>query len=178
MRITDDYKQLNKLLHDLNPEYGSDGGQYFAPLIRAVCVDNSFREILDYGCGKGSLARSLTDIDVKVTEYDPAIPGKDHDPDPCELVVCIDVLEHVEPECIDDVLGHIAACATKAAYFVIDVLPAQKTLPDGRNAHLLVKDPEWWCNKLEETFRLLSFEFPDENSTGRGRFVFACGVPV
>lgn len=102
--------------------------------------------VLDYGCGQATLAKSVPEL--KVTEYDPGIRGKDHMPKPAQMVVCTDVLEHIEPECIRNVLDHQYALAEKGAYFVIALTPARETLPDGRNAHLLLRSPEWWLENL------------------------------
>jgi hypothetical protein len=107
--------------------------------------------ILDYGCGQGFLAKALAERNPpkRVTQYDPGIPGKDGFPKPSHLVVCSDVLEHVEPAKIDAVLAHIHALAGMGAYLVIATRPANKTLPDGQNAHLLVEPPDYWLRKIE-----------------------------
>ena len=68
---------------------------------------------------------------------------------PAELVICTDVLEHIEPELIDNVLKHIESLTLKTAYLIIDTLPAQKNLPDGRNAHLIIENQDWWTNKIQ-----------------------------
>jgi hypothetical protein len=33
---------------------------------------------------------------------------------------------------------------------VIATRPAKKHLPDGRNAHLIVQDSDWWLGQLEK----------------------------
>jgi hypothetical protein len=35
---------------------------------------------------------------------------------------------------------------------VISLVPAKKTLPDGRNAHLILQTPDWWRDKLSSYF--------------------------
>ena len=67
-----------------------------------------------------------------------------------DLVTCTDVLEHVEPEYIDRVVRHILSLASKAIYLNINIKEANKTLPDGRNTHLIIKPPEWWEEYLSE----------------------------
>jgi hypothetical protein len=84
-----------------------------------------------------------------VFEYDPGIPGKDHLPKPADLVVCTDVLEHIEPELLDGVLRHLYLLAGRGAYLVIATRLARELLPDGRNAHLIVQEPPWWLAKLK-----------------------------
>jgi hypothetical protein len=71
------------------------------------------------------------------------------------MVVCTDVLEHVEPEYLDNVLADIAGLTKQYAYFNISLMEAMKTLPDGRNAHLIVQPWQWWAEKLREYFTLI-----------------------
>lgn len=65
---------------------------------------------------------------------------------------CGDVLEHIEPDCIDDVLDDIKRVTQKVAIFVVSTQESKKTLPDGRNAHLLIKPVSWWMERLERRF--------------------------
>jgi hypothetical protein len=64
------------------------------------------------------------------------------------MVVCTDVLEHIEPEHLDAVLRHVCSLAKKAVFLQIATRPAKKCLPDGRNAHLTVQSAEWWLAKI------------------------------
>jgi hypothetical protein len=78
---------------------------------------------------------------------------------PADVVVCNDVLEHVEPEHLDEVLKHMASLAKKAIVLTVATVPAVKTLADGRNAHLIVENARWWYTKLEPYFgNLAHFE--------------------
>jgi hypothetical protein len=76
-------------------------------------------------------------------------------PEPADLVVCRDVMEHVEGDCIDAVLVHIARLALRAAVFAIACHPAHQSLPDGRNTHCSIHPPEWWRERLQQHFELL-----------------------
>jgi FkbM family methyltransferase len=108
---------------------------------------------LDYGCGKQTLAAALPDL--RVIGYDPAVPGLDAPPQPADLVVCTDVLEHVEPELIDNVLDDLCRVAKKAAFVTVATRPAVKTLADGRNAHLTVQPLAWWRASFESRFDIV-----------------------
>ena len=121
--------------------------------------------ILDYGCGQGHLARLLPDVE----EYDPAIPGKDSEPAKCDVVICADVLEHVEPELLGNVLLHLYACTRKALVLVIATEPSRKIMADGRNAHLIVENSEWWKSKLSGLFTFERFE--DRSDIGSGLLI-------
>ena len=121
----------------------------FAQDISQLVSEFKSRSLLDYGCGKGLLAREL---DFPIWEYDPAIPGKDNPPRAADMVVCVDVLEHIEPDYLSNVLFDISRCTKKVCYLVISTRPATKTLPDGRNTHLIQEGRDWWVEKLKEFF--------------------------
>jgi hypothetical protein len=82
--ISSGYRELNARLHRENPEYGLYGGRN-AVLVLKLAQTIRARSILDYGSGKGGLAR---EIPFPLWEYDPAIPGKDESPRPADIVVC------------------------------------------------------------------------------------------
>jgi hypothetical protein len=63
-------------------------------------------------------------------------------------VVSADVFEHIEPEHLADTLQLIGKKILVAGWFRIACYPAKKHLPDGRNAHLIVKSPAWWREQL------------------------------
>lgn len=123
-------------------------GHSHAPEVLQFLKQIGGRSVLDYGCGRATLAKSLPNI--KTFEYDPGVPGKHHMPKVADLVVCTDVLEHVEPQLLDSVLRHIYLLAGRAAYLVIATRPARELLPDGRNAHLIIQPPEWWVEQLKK----------------------------
>jgi hypothetical protein len=63
--------------------------------------------------------------------------------------VALDVLEHIEPEMLDETLKTISNLFTKSCYLIVAAYPAKKYLPDGRNAHLIIESFDWWKEKLE-----------------------------
>jgi 2-polyprenyl-3-methyl-5-hydroxy-6-metoxy-1,4-benzoquinol methylase len=150
--ISDAYAQLNRELHQTTEHYGTSGASYAASVL-SLATAFRVRSILDYGCGKGTLAKTLSG---PVREYDPAIPGKDAPPDPADLVVVTDVLEHVEPECLDAVLEDLERCVKIVGYFVICTRPSKKQLADGRNAHLIQQPALWWLTSLGHYFTVVS----------------------
>lgn len=152
-RISPDYLALQQDYHKDRELYGTMGHRY-AHSIRGLIETSGAKSVLDYGCGKGTLKTELGDI---VSEYDPAIPGKDGEPQHADIVVCTDVLEHIEPDKLDSVLEHIR-CLGHWHYFVIATRPASKDLPDGRNAHLIIRDAEWWKRTLESRFDIQQWD--------------------
>ena len=151
--ITDEYKNLNAKLHEDNKHYGTSGSKYVKDVMRLAAQLKS-QDILDYGCGKSTLAHNLP---FKINQYDPCVAKYMALPEPADIVVCTDVLEHIEPELIDNVLEHIASLTKKAAYLVANTKPAIKTLADGRNAHILLRSPKWWVDKMFEFFNPITF---------------------
>lgn len=145
-----------KQQHDLHADgdYGTSSSKW-AGMICDLANANSFTSILDYGCGKGLLKKSLQGANI--AEYDPCIEGKDSPPASAELVVCTDVLEHIEPDCLDNVLDHLQSLTMKTGFFVIATRPAKKILSDGRNAHLIQQPHEWWLPKIFVRWKLKAF---------------------
>lgn len=160
--ITEGYRRMQQALHD-NPSYGVASVQY-APIVAKVIERVGANEILDYGAGKGRLGealRSLLTDPITVHHYDPAIPEWSAPPEPCGFVTCIDVLEHVEPELLDNVLNDLEFVTRGTGVFTVHTGPAAKVLPDGRNAHLTQRPAAWWLPKFLERFELVEFRRTD-----------------
>ena len=148
--ISPEYVALNATLHRTNAAYGVGGAKH-AETVLNLAESIKARSVLDYGCGKSELAKALP---FGICEYDPAIPGKQDSPRPADLVTCTDVLEHIEPDMLNDVLNDLRRCVLKVGYFTIHTGPAQKTLPDGRNTHLSQHPRSWWEQKLSKGFEV------------------------
>jgi 2-polyprenyl-3-methyl-5-hydroxy-6-metoxy-1,4-benzoquinol methylase len=144
--ISERYRQLNAELHAAMPSFGGSGAQR-ADAVSKLWTRINGGTVLDYGSGKGSLKQALG---FPIAEYDPAVPEHATEPSAADLVVCSDVLEHIEPEFLDSVLDHLQQLTRKVGYFVIATRKAHKQLPDGRNAHLIVEPSKWWMAKLEQ----------------------------
>ncbi|MEM6849965.1 MAG: methyltransferase domain-containing protein [Pseudomonadota bacterium] len=109
--------------------------------------------VLDYGAGQGGFV-DILDLPSAVVRdsYDPAIPQIAARPERAyDMVVCIDVMEHIEPNEVADVLADIATFSPNAL-FIIDTEPARAILPDGRNAHTTLEPAHWWKGQIEEAF--------------------------
>ncbi len=158
MTITAPYRALNAALHAAAPEYGAQGGRWLA-LVQALAERHQAASILDYGCGKNSLLTALAPRlpATRLAAYDPALPQYAAAPEPADLVVCTDVLEHIEPDALEAVLADLRRLALKAAFLVVSTRPARRILADGRNAHLIQQPPEWWLPRLWPHFQVLSF---------------------
>lgn len=149
--ISPEYLMLIREMHcdPWRQLWGVGGYKYandIAKLADAVCA----KSILDYGCGVGTLGRDPAMKRFEFREYDPGVPGRHELPGPADIVVATDVLEHIEPNCLNAVLNHIASLAGKACFFTIATRKAKNYLPDGRNVHLIIENADWWLRRLKK----------------------------
>jgi hypothetical protein len=147
--ISSEYRRLNEQLHADPRGFGGDGKKHAERVLEFVKRLGA-KSIVDYGCGEGTLKPALERLGWRgfLAEYDPAMKGKTSLPKPAHLLVCTDVLEHIEPDRLDVVMRHQFLVAELGAFMTIATRPANKVLPDGRNAHLIQQTPDWWLDKL------------------------------
>jgi hypothetical protein len=160
--ISDDYLKLQQELHK-NPLYGLASKKY-AKTVHNVMVQYDLESLSDYGAGKKRLYSTLVENGLQPRfyyPYDPAFPeyGEARTAD---LVACIDVLEHIEPDLLDNVLDDLQKLVTNIGLFTIHTGPAGKVLADGRNAHLIQEDYAWWVGKLDKRFSIIKYN-PEPN---------------
>lgn len=162
--ISDAYQAQQQQLHEDSDAYGEASVSY-APIVSVYCNKLGITSLLDFGCGKGRLFECLK-VNHKMTlqAYDPAIPRFSASPIPSQMVTCIDVLEHVEPDRLDDVLDELQRLTLEVGIFSVCTAAAFKSLPDGRNAHLIQQPMEWWLPKIWERFDLQSVQKMNEHS--------------
>lgn len=170
--ITPEYAALQKQMHDSKEHYGTSGTNYADSVFMIACKMSKGMDhvdILDYGCGKGSFKKAIIENyhifahALKIHEYDPNITGKDAPPLPADIVVCTDVLEHVEPQCTQATLRHIASLAKQVAVIGVCVKPATKSLPDGRNAHINIRQHDWWYRNIKKYFKISDYKEMENN---------------
>ena len=158
--ISEEYKSLNTKLHSDSEEYGNRNTYLCDQLPPSISIIHKLFKcdsVLDYGCGKGMMVRSLRNklakYPITIQGYDPCVKEYEKMPEPANILISTDVLEHIEPDKVNDVLDHIGHLTQRSCYLVIDLLPAVKTLPDGRNAHIMLETSGWWLDKLSKIFR-------------------------
>jgi hypothetical protein len=157
MLITDEYREAQKELHR-DPNYGV-ASEKFAPTVAKLINSYNVQEMLDYGAGKLRLLKAIADGKMvghrfRYIPYEPSDERYADTPRPCEMVACIDVLEHIEPDCLDDVLDDLKRVTGEIGFFTIATGPAKKHLPDGRNAHLIQQPMSWWLPKIMDRFEV------------------------
>jgi hypothetical protein len=156
--ISDEYLRQQQELHK-NPHYGVASLAY-APIVKQLMGETGARSVSDYGAGKCNLKLKLGELGAGSFEYfpyDPAFPEYG-EPRPADLVCCIDVLEHIEPDCLDAVLLDLQAIIRKYGFLTIHTGAAMKVLSDGRNAHLIQRPASWWLPRLCEHFEVMHLQ--------------------
>lgn len=139
----------------------------YAPIIKKIIHKNNLKNLLDYGCGKGEFYdndfkldnidypsfRELWGIDIDL--YDPCYEkynilnqNKKYD-----IVICIDVLEHIPEEDISSVLNLISNLSNKYILLNVACYSAQALLPNGENAHINIQEPKWWYEKINSIIK-------------------------
>lgn len=155
--IFNKYKDQYKLMHGKRLFSGNSLKEDYIPLIKTLVNKTNSKTALDFGCGKarmykgdspinvafGIASENMKFYDIGVEEYETLPEGE------FDGIICTDVLEHVPEILLDDTLGTIFNKSKKFVFFTISCGLAAKTLPNGENAHVTVKDPSWWNQKLK-----------------------------
>jgi hypothetical protein len=143
-------------LRELHERDGGFGLGLHTGLVAQVMEFLGTKSLCDYGAGKQVLRHSLKDkfnIDVPYYPYDPAFP--EYGPaKAAELVCCIEVLEHVEPNHLDALLMDVCRLTMRYGFLTVNTGSAKKVLLDGRNAHLIQKPISWWLVELSRYFEI------------------------
>lgn len=158
--IFNEYKEYNKTLHESGQFNGGSLKFEYTKNIKSIVNATKSVTVLDYGCGKAAHYKKekpineLFDIaSENMRFYDIGVPEYEVIPDGTfDGVICTDVLEHVPEDIIDDVIKQLFSKANKFVFLVIACGLAVKILPNGENAHVTVKPPEWWNSKLKKYF--------------------------
>jgi hypothetical protein len=138
-------------LHASRP-YGFSGRDYLEQVAAAVLALKP-RSILDFGCGRSDLiAHFWLDGARRLGRYDPAIPQyKEMPAEDFDLVLCIDVMEHIRMTDVERVFGEIRAKSGKV-FFEISTKPARAHLPNGMNAHVTLLTESEWIRWIADVF--------------------------
>ncbi len=122
--------------------------------------------VLDYGCGGSNWECEKFDDETglsakkyfnlqKIYRYEPARSIDERSKVDC--VISFDVLEHIFISDIPAVLRNIFSYSEKIVVLRIACYPAIATLPNGENAHITVRDYNWWKGMIDG----ISLEFPN-----------------
>ncbi len=164
--------ELYRQVHETGLQKGAEAAQVFGggSLLRHISIVGKLarhtdaKSVLDYGSGKGLLYEEKNlklpggNVIPSVEEfwgvdtiqlYDPGVEEFAARPDSSfDGVVSTDVLEHIPEEDIDWVLAECFGFARRFLYMNIASYPAKKILPNGWNAHVTIRPPDWWRERI------------------------------
>lgn len=152
-------RTYREMMQEMRAEGWGKSAYKRAEQIASIASFLRVESILDYGCGQGTLLQQLGKIKweglnrIDFHEYDPCVISKNLFPVPSDLVLCLDVLEHVEEEFVDRVILHLWALAKKFLLITVSLCEADAVLPDGCNAHLVVQPKDWWDEKMRQLLK-------------------------
>jgi trans-aconitate methyltransferase len=147
MSYSDEYKKTLKELHQ-SKAFGNKSG---IPQEVIDCIEKyQVTSFLDFGCGKGYFLQALKEKypNIEIFGFDPANENFQTLPDKVDMIYSSDVLEHIEPEKLEDTILDLKSRCSKVMYHLIACHPAKRTMSDGRNAHLIIHLPDWWRKLL------------------------------
>lgn len=153
MKIASEYyiDQLSQM-HTKKAKWGATKPVRSGLKIKGFAEQTGVTSVLDYGCGHGRLVEWLRAEcpGIDVMGYDPGRPEWAQLPESVDMLVSNDVMEHVEPEYLDNVIALQKQIAQRFMYHRIHLRPARKKLPDGRNCHLIQESGDWWQRQYED----------------------------
>lgn len=137
-------------------------GENFADEFAEVSGIDQRHTVIDFGCGSGRGGKRVQEITgCEVIQVDFAANCRDQDNDlPFMLAdltqpmsvrgdigYCTDVMEHIPPEKVDDVIKNIMDCVERC-FFKIALFPDSMGALIGHSLHLSVYPADWWAEKL------------------------------
>lgn len=159
----DIYDQIFSTEKNYNGAYG-----YKLKMVLEWVKRNGFKEILDVGCGRGHYLKMLTENNIKATGLEPSeyivstlggydvinddILGEVKSGRKWEGLICMDVLEHIEPEKIDLNLKALSLMSRHAILGIAN----HSDVWHGVELHLIQQGPSWWDEVLTKHFKILN----------------------
>lgn len=140
----------------------------YAPVIKKIIDKNNLNSLLDYGCGKAEFYYKNFILDnleyppfkkfwgIDIDLYDPGYKKYNHldIKKRYDIVICIDVLEHIPIEDIDYILNKLSSLTEKYIFLNVGCYSAAALLPNGKNAHINIQPPEWWYEQILKIIKI------------------------
>ena len=138
-------------VHEQKASWGKSAHKHLMS-IQACIAELKPGAIVEYGCGKSTLYKTLDYKQATYTRFDPAIPGIDTlDIKQADFAINTDVLEHIPLQELPTVLSKIRSLTDKV-YFYVCTRPASLILPNGENAHCTLMSAEKWLDLIKQHF--------------------------
>ena len=144
--------------HTVEDAYGDFELQKFRTICKEHISDPGIKTVLDYGGGgsdwdapgfdsnTGASAKQFFDV-RSVTTFEPARNQMEKKHSDC--VVCMDVLEHIFITDVANLTHELFSLAKKLLVVNIACYKAAALLPNGENAHVTVRSPDWWKGTID-----------------------------
>ena len=156
--ISEEYKKQITEYHNSRPWGGAVRGN--SMMLNKYMMISGAKTILDYGAGRSDLLKEMNaqypNRQYIINEYEPGRPELAGDPPASDAVVSFDVMEHIEPNKVDNVIKHIYEKCNMWTYHKICLRAATGAFPGTeQNLHLTIKDGPWWLEKFSKYFIFL-----------------------
>jgi len=139
------YIQQHRLMHRVTKRFRGHSLVPHIDAINGLLVEQQCVTLLDYGCGKAAYWPPAW----SVTGYDPAYePMSQRPTGRYDLVLCIDVMEHIPESATTSTLREIFDLSEQWVYLSISTRTSDKHLPAGGSVHVNVKPQSWWQAQL------------------------------
>ena len=132
----------------------------FRNICREIMTANEIATVLDYGGGgsdwdepdfdleSGRTAKQFFDVSL-VNTFEPARYKLEKTKSDC--VICMDVLEHIFISDVPKVVNELFSLAKKLLIINVACYKAAALLPNGGNAHVTIRNAEWWKGVIDAT---------------------------
>lgn len=144
----------------LGSVYNSFELRKFRNICREKMTDDEITTVLDYGGGgsdwdepdfdpaSGQSAKQFFDVSI-VNTFEPA--RNEFEKTKSDCVICMDVLEHIFISDVPKVVNELFSLAKKLLIINVACYEADALLPNGENAHITIRNAEWWKGVIDAT---------------------------
>lgn len=171
-QLIEQYKQMAEHGYDradgsrVEQAYNDFELRRFRDIVKPSFERAAISTVLDYGGGGSDWSRENFDPETgqsakdyfgvsSVQTFEPArdllVKSK------ADAVVCMDVLEHVFLVDVIDVIRELFSLAEKVLIINVACYKASAILPCGENAHITIRDREWWKGVVDT----IALDYPD-----------------
>jgi hypothetical protein len=157
MTITTEYQDELQKRHAASTTWGASTKKYGASDFLSQIISRKYvHSVLDWGAGKQEMRRFLQEHapHIEYTAYDPGMPDISEPPKKgtkFDMVISCDVMEHIEPDKLDDTLRQMWGYAKYVLYNNIACSPSRTVFTsgpyEGQDLHLIQEPTEWWTQR-------------------------------
>lgn len=168
-----DYENIYKKVFE-QPSYNSDTSKSYKIAIEFLQKNKNVKTICDIGSGKGNLIKNILNEDntyelycydlkcflnlnlldsVKFSELNLTKKQDLSKIKKCDLLFCLDVLEHIEEKYVDNILYYFSKKSKKAFITIAN----HSDIINGQELHLIQKNNLFWDEILLKYFNIMNY---------------------